>query len=251
MVTKIVIANQKGGVGKTTTTVALGHGLALKDRRVLVMDLDTQGQCSSLLGLEREQCLFNLLVNDPPLRDVVRTTGRPNLYLLPGGKRTRSAEILMAAEGGYRPDILKQLLDNPTLNNGTLHYLVLDTAPSVSGLQENALFAADVLLIPASVDHLALEGVAAILKTLRSVDRPIPPVVRVIPTFYDERTNESQANLERLRKRFGERTTAPIHRATILRECAAVGQTIFELAPNTRAAEEYAELVWEVLHVAE
>jgi len=249
MVIRIGIANQKGGVGKTTTSIALGHALALKGRSVLIIDLDPQGQCASLLGMEQEPGVFNLLVNNPPLRDVVRTTGRGSLYLLPGNKRTRSAEILLTAEGGYSVDVLEAILGSPALNNGRLDYVVMDTAPSAGGLQENALYAADILIIPSAVDYLALEGVAGILGALRKLRRPTQPVIRVLPTFYDECTNESQINLHRLRERFGDKTMSPIHRATVLRECAAVGRTIFEHKPDTRAAEEYATLAWEVLNV--
>jgi chromosome partitioning protein len=245
----IVIANQKGGVAKTTTAVTVAHGLALKGYNVLLIDLDPQGQCASLLDMEQEQGVFSLLVNRPPLRDVMRTTGRANLFLLPGGKRTKSAEVLMAAEGGYRVDVLKRILDDPALNNGRLHTIVLDTAPSAGGLQENALFAADLLLIPSAVDHLALEGVAGILTTLQTLHRPALPLLRIIPTFFDDQTRESRTNLARLREQFSDQTLAPIHRATVLRECAALGRTIFEHDPESRAAREYAAIVWEVLNV--
>ena len=133
------------------------------------------------------------------------------------------------------------------VNGDRLHYLVLDTAPSAGGLQENALFAADVLIIPSAVDHLSLEGVAEILRTLSALRRPSPPLVRILPTFYDEVTRESKANLGRLREAFGEGVLEPVHRAAVLRECPAVGATIFEHGPESRAAREYAAVVWGVL----
>lgn len=94
----VTVANQKGGVGKTTTAVTLAHGLALKNYDVLLVDLDPQGQCASHLGLDQQDGVFNLLVNQPPLRDVIKTTGRPNLWLLSGSKRTKTAETMMAIE---------------------------------------------------------------------------------------------------------------------------------------------------------
>ncbi len=243
----ITVANQKGGVGKTTTAVTLAHGLALKHYNVLLVDLDPQGQCASLLGLDQEPGVFNLLVNRPPMRDVVRSTGRPGLWLLPGNKRTQTAQIIIEIED-RRIDVLARLLDSPAINSDRLHYVILDTAPAVGGLQGNALFAADILLIPSAVDFLSLEGVAEILRTLESLGRPEPPVVRVLPTFYDQVTKESRENLGQLRQTFGAAVLDPIHRATILRECAALGRTVFEHAPDSRAAREYAALVWGVIN---
>jgi chromosome partitioning protein len=241
----ITIANQKGGVGKTTTAVTLGHGLALKNYTTLVVDLDPQGQCASHLGLDQADGVFDLLVNGPPLRDVLRTTGRPDLWLLPGSKRTKTAETLMAIEH-QGVNTLGEILGEQ-VNGERLHYLVLDTAPSAGGLQENALFACDLLVVPSAVDHLSLEGVAEVLKTLEMLGRPSPPLVRILPTFYDEVTKESKTNLTRLQAAFGQGVLHPIHRAAVLRECPALGLTIFEHDCESRAAEEYGRLVWGVL----
>ncbi|HEY77361.1 MAG TPA: ParA family protein [Thermoflexia bacterium] len=242
----ITVANQKGGVGKTTTAVTLAHGLALKHHNVLLVDLDPQGQCAPHLGMEQEPGVFDLLVAELPLRDVVRTTGRPNLWLLPGNKRTKTAETLMVIEN-RGVDTLQTVLGEK-VNGSRLHYLILDTAPSVGGIQENALYACDLLLIPTSLDHLGLKGLTEILKTLRAVNRSSPPAMWILPTFYDEVTRESRVNLAHLRETFGDLVLPPIHRATVLRECPALGRTIFEHAPESRAAEEYATLVWEVLN---
>lgn len=241
----IAVANQKGGVGKTTTAVTLAHGLALKNYTALIVDLDPQGQCASHLGIDQSDGVFDLLVNDPPLRDVVKTTGRPGLWLLPGSKKTKTAEGVMLLE--HRGvDTLAAILAG-RVNGERLHFLILDTAPSAGGLQENALFAADLLVIPSAVDYLSLEGVAQVLKTLEALKRPSSPLVRILPTFYDEVTRESKTNLARLREVFGERLCDPIHRAAVLRECPALGLTIFEHDGESRAAQEYAALVWRVL----
>ncbi len=242
----ITVANQKGGVGKTTTAVTLAHGLALKNNDTLLVDLDPQGQCASHLGMEREDGVFRLLVNGSPVRDVVRTTGRAGLWLLPGSKRTRTAESVMVMERQGVETVGAILTER--VDGNRLHYLVLDTAPSAGGLQENALFAADMLIIPSAVDYLSLEGVAEVLRTLKALRRPVAPVVRILPTFFDEVTRESQANLERLQEAFGEEIVwEPMHRAAVLRECPAVGATIFEHGPGSRAAKEYAAVTWGVL----
>lgn len=245
---RVVVANQKGGVAKTTTAVTVAHGLALKNYSTLLVDLDPQGQCASHLGMSQEGCLFTLLANRPapPLRDVVRTTGRDLLYLLPGNKRTASAQTILAMEG-YDKTYLATLFDQPRFNSGKLHYIVMDTAPSAGGLQEMALYAADIIILPAAVDYLALEGVAQILKTLKSLDRPTPPFLRVLPTFHDEVTTESKTNLSSLKERFGNIVSKPIHRAVVLRECPPLGQTVFEHKPDSRAATEYASLIWEII----
>jgi len=242
----VAVANQKGGVGKTTTACTLAHGLALKNCNTLLVDLDPQGQCASHLGMDREDGVFGLLVNGPALRDVVRTTGRGNLWLLPGSKRTKTAESVMVMERRGVGTLAAILTER--VNGDRLHYLVLDTAPSAGGLQENALFAADVLIVPSAVDHLSLEGVAEILKTLKALRRSSPPLVRILPTFFDEVTRESRTNLGRLREAFGEGVVmAPVHRAAVLRECPAVGKTIFEHGPESRAAREYGAVTWGVL----
>jgi len=243
---RIAVANQKGGVAKTTTAVTLAHGLALKNYATMLVDLDPQGQCASHLGIGQGDGVFDLLVNGPTLRDVVRMTGRDELWLLPGSKRTRTAETLMVVEGlGCRT--LGELLGERI--NGGLNYLVMDTAPSAGGLQENALWCCDVLIVPSAVDHLSLEGVREVLATLQALRRPRPPLVRILPTFYDEVTRESAANLAALRATFGECVLEPIHRAAVLRECPAMGLTIFEHDPESRAAGEYAGVVWGVLDV--
>ncbi len=245
----IAVANQKGGVGKTTTAVHLAHALALRGCVTVLVDLDPQGQCASLLGLDKSDGIFNLLVGDAALRDVVRTTGRPQLWLLPGSKKTRTAEVVMAVQGQGVDSIARIFQER--VNGGRLEYLILDTAPSVGGLQENALYACDLLIVPSAVDHLSLEGVAEVLGTLAVVRTGSEPEVRILPTFYDEVTRESKENLSRLRLAFEDRVLGVIHRAAILRECPAMGKTIFEYDGKCRAAQEYATLMWSVLGVVD
>jgi len=251
--TIITISNQKGGVGKTTTAVSLAHGLAVKGHQTLLVDLDPQGQCASALGLLEESGVFNLLVDLPAqsggqtLADVTRTTGRSNLTLIPGDKRTATAQIVLNAEG-FGLAVVRDVL-KPALRNG-LHFVVIDTAPSVGGLQEAALFAADLVVIPTAVDYLATEGVVKVMNTLQTLEQKQDwqgAILGILPTFYDQVTRESAATLGDLKKSFGDETILPpIHRATVLRECASEGVTIWEKAPKSRVAKEYAELVWRV-----
>ncbi|MGW8250598.1 MAG: ParA family protein, partial [Anaerolineales bacterium] len=125
-------------------------------------------------------------------------------------------------------------------------YLILDTSPSVGELQEQALYAADGVLIPCTVDYMASDGVYNIeltLKRLRSDFDWRGEIVGILPTFYDDVTRESKATLQDLKKQFGKQVLSPIHRATILRECAVEGKTIFELDSKSRAAHQYQDLV--------
>jgi len=242
----VVVANQKGGVGKTTTAVMVAHGLARRGYMTLLVDLDPQGQCASLLGMEQEPGVFDLLVGDKPLRDVIRTTGRDNLFILPGNKRTATAQnITMLERRGIM--VLKDSILRPFEKKGP-EYVVFDTAPSVGGLQEGALYTADLVLIPSCVDYLALEGVAQAVNTVNTIynnirGRICPPSLWILPTFYDSVTKESQANLKRLRQHFPQ-VFGPIHRATVIRQTAAAGKTLFELcSPETRAIKQYEMVV--------
>lgn len=245
----ITVANQKGGVGKTTTAVTLAHGLAVKNQETLLLDLDPQGQCASALGQVHEAGVFNLLAGGQNLADVTRTTGRSHLTLLPGDKRTATAQVVLNAEG-FELDIIRELM-RPALRNG-LETVIIDTAPSVGGLQEAALFAADLVIIPTATDYLSTEGVIRVLETLKVLSQRgwKGRILGILPTFHDKVTRESQATLDDLAKTFGdELILQPIHRATILRECASVGKTVWEIAPRSRAAAEYAKLVWKVTDV--
>lgn len=246
MSTIITIANQKGGVGKTTTAVTLAHGLAIQEQETLLIDLDPQGQCASALGQVQEPGAFNLLAGGQDLGDVTRTTGRTHLTLIPGDKRTATAQVVLNAEG-FDLNVLKEIL-RPALQSG-LETVIIDTAPSVGGLQEAALFASNYVIIPTATDYLSTEGVVRMMETLNVLRERgwQGKILGILPTFHDRVTRESQATLNDLSKTFGEEMICPpIHRATILRECVSVGKTVWEIAPRSRAANEYAELVWKV-----
>ncbi len=243
----ISVCCQKGGVGKTTTAVNLGHALAIKGHKTLLIDLDPQGQVASALGRDHESGIFNWLVSGLPLADVVRSAGRENLYLLPGDKRTSSAQVLLNFEGQTLAAIKKQL---PSIARSGAGFVILDTAPSVGGLQEAGCLASDLVIVPTACDYLASEGVTRTFETLKKLREDHHwrgTVLGILPTFHDDVTRESQATIDDLRDTFGAKLIlTPIHRATILRECASEGMTIWEKAPKSRAALEYAELVWRV-----
>lgn len=241
----VVFGNQKGGVGKTTGAVHVAHGLAIQGFDVLIVDLDPQGHVAVSLGIEGGAGVFDWLVKEKALADVVQLSGRPRLAVLPGNKKTGSAlnYLVMEHKGAVPLDLLGKAL-KPALRNG-LDYVIIDTAPSASELQAAAIYAAQTLIIPAACDYLSEEAVAQTLETVE-VARETGIRVGVLPTFYDERTNEAQRILDEYRAELGETAAVlePIHISTRFREASARGRTVFETEPNGRGAKEYAALVW-------
>jgi chromosome partitioning protein len=240
----LTVANQKGGVGKTTTAVNLAYGLVQDGKKVLLVDLDPQGQCATILGLKPEPGAFNLLVSELPHKQIVRLTDRPNLFIILGDKKTAIAQTVLSVQRTAVSFIREKL--TPIIMEDGFDFIVIDTSPSVGELQEQALWASDGVLVPCAADYLATDGVFSINVTLQKLHAEQNwngKIIGILPTFYDDVTRESRATVLDLRKQFGSLILQPIHRATILRECAVEGKTIFELANHSRAAEEYQQLV--------
>jgi chromosome partitioning protein len=165
---------------------------------------------------------------------------------LPGDRSTATAQIVINAEN-WPIDSIRLLFK--TLAS-QYECIIFDTAPSVGGIQERAIYAADLVLVPTATEFLSMDGLAQmmeLLATLKDKWHWGGRLLGILPTFYDTQTNESYKSLLELREGFGERVLNPIHRATVLRECAAEGKTIFEMAPASRAFCEYDELTCEVL----
>ncbi len=239
----IVITSQKGGVSKTTTATSLAHAFARQGRNSLVVDFDPQGQSATVLGMSPEPGVFNVLLGASPTPgQFIRQTGRENLYLLPGDRSTATVQIVMGAEA--RPmNAIAQVL-KPLARD--YHYVFFDTAPSVGGVQERAIWAADYVLIPVATEYLSVDSLAHTLNTLNTLASQHGwkgKLLGILPTFYDTITKESRNAMTYLNEHYPGLVLKPIHRATILRECAADGQTIWEKAPDSQPAQDYAGLV--------
>lgn len=250
MTTILTIANHKGGVGKTTTAVSLGYQLAAWGKPTLIVDLDPQGQCSTSLGLSPAPDVYDLMVSrrarDP--RQFVSETGRENLHIISGDGSTGTIQMLMIAED--RP--VSAVLDAVKPLRADYDYIVFDTPPSVGGLQERAIWASDYVIVPTLPEYLSSDGVSrvtALMKKLWSIGWT-GQLLGILITHFDEQTRESRSTLDTLKGTFGNALLSPIHRATVMRECAAHGMTIFEYDPDSRAAQEYMTLARYVVQVS-
>lgn len=260
---RIAVINQKGGVGKTTTTVNLAAALADTGKRVCVMDLDPQAHASTHLGIEPDgshPSLYDVLVNNQPLSEVRRQVGE-NLFLLPSDINLAAAEVELAGIVG-REVILREAMAK---DEEPYDFVVMDCGPSLGVLTLNALAAADEVFIPLQPHFLALHGLSKLLETTALVARRINPrltVTGVVVCLYDSGTklaqevvNDLASFLEQSRK-----SNTPwanccvfetkIRRNIKLAECPSFGKSIFNYAPKSPGAADYAALAEEVLSSA-
>ena len=249
------VVNQKGGVGKTTTSVNLAAGLAQKGHRTLLIDCDPQGNATTGLGVDKAKAdatlyeVFADAVDNPENPTAIHSaicTVRPNLDLLPATLDLAGAEpILLNAVG--KELILRDAL-SPVLSN--YDWIILDAPPSLGLLTINILSAADAVLVPMQCEFYALEGLSQLLKTIDIVKRRINPrihVAKVLLTMYDPRNRLTQQVTEEVRSYFGDKVaTTMIPRNVRLSESPSFGEAAVERFPTSKGAEAYMAFVEEV-----
>jgi chromosome partitioning protein len=242
----IAVMLSKGGVGKTTTTVNIAHALALAGKNVLVVDLDTQGQVSTSLGVETEIGLAEFINNEASAEEAIHVARPPHLFVLAGGRALAGVKRLISRKdyGGERT-----LMEALQPLEGTFDYILLDTAPSWDVLNVNALFYAREILAPVSLEVLTLQGLVEFARSVDDVKRHNPHVVLqyVVPTFYDRRVKKSLEIFEQIEQFFGAVICDPIRYNVRLSEAPGHGQSIFEYSPNSTGAADYKALAERIL----
>lgn len=237
---KIAVSISKGGTGKTTTAVNLAAGLARAGYKTLLVDTDTQGQVSLILGVQANAGLAEVVEGVlKPVDAVIET--RPSLWLLSGGSGlTGMKRLITRKEFGGEHTIAEALA--PIENQ--YDYVILDTAPGWDALTIATLFYATELLCPVSLEAMALQGLVEFAKRIESIQRYRPGITLryVLPTFYDRRVKKSDEILDQLKTHYGQRTCPPVRYNVRLSEAAAHKQTIYEYNPKSAGAEDYQKL---------
>ena len=247
----LAVVNQKGGVGKTTSTINLGAALATEGARVLLVDFDPQGALSVGLGLNPnslELTVHNLLLDKSVVFDeVVQTCGIEGLHLMPSNIDLAGAEIMLVSEVAREQSLRRAL----TPVRERYNYILIDCPPSLGLLTINALTAADAVLIPLECEYFALRGMALLMDTIGKIQERINPdleVEGILATMLDARTIHGREVLSRVTDAFGDKLFKTIiHKTIKFAEAPVVGESIVTYAPKSGGAREYRELAREVM----
>jgi len=246
----IAVANQKGGVGKTTTAVNLGASLATLGKKVLLVDIDPQGNTTSGIGINKADvvhCIYDVMINDVHPKDAILDTKVPNLSIIPATIQLAGAEIELVPTFS-REVRLKRSLE---LIRDLFDYILIDCPPSLGILTINSLTAADSVLIPIQCEYYALEGLGQLLNTVRLVQKHLNTKLQiegVLLTMLDARTNLGMQVIEEVKKYFQHKVYQTIiPRNVRLSEAPSHGQSIITYDPKSKGAEVYMELAKEVI----
>jgi|UniRef100_A0A7V3YHL1 chromosome partitioning protein len=250
MGTAVAVANQKGGVGKTTTCVNLGACLAERGEQVLIVDIDPQGNATSGLGIERRtltQCVYDLLINGVEAGELLKETEVQGLWLLPATIRLAGGEVELATLPN-RETRLKEGLKHLV---PSFDWILVDCPPSLGLLTINALTFAHAVLVPIQCEYYALEGLGQLMTTITMVRSALNPrleLLGVLLTMFDPRTNLSQQVVDEVRRVFQEKVfRSIIPRSVRLSEAPSYGKPITLYEGTSKGAQAYRELAEEVL----
>lgn len=244
----IAIANQKGGVGKTTTAVNLAASLALSDEEILVIDTDPQGNSTSGLGVEPDGTLYDVYAGSLGMEDAVRATGIDHLSLVPSSVDLLGVEIELIDRDGRE----KVLLDRISSIRERFRYVLIDCPPSLGLLTLNALVASDSVMVPVQCEYYSLEGLGMLTRTLTLVRGSFNPgldIEGILITMYDKRNTLSRQVAEELRRHFGSKVyETVIPRNVTLAEAPSHGKPALLYDARSRGAQSYLSLAKEMLN---
>jgi len=245
------VANQKGGVGKTTTTVSLGAALAKKGKRVLIVDLDPQGNATTGLkvdGRKFERSMYDVLLNDVPLADIVEPTGYGPLFVAPATIDLAGVEQELTSVISRELRLKKALASI----DGDFDYVFIDCPPSLGLITINAFAAATEIMVPVQTEFYALEGLTQLQKIVDLVQKNLNPdlrITKVVLTMYDSRNTLSTDVAKEVKKHFeNELCKTVIPRTVRLAEAPSFGQPITEFDPSSKGAKAYLALAEEIIN---